>query len=391
MTNTILTPTAVTREALRVLHQKLTFLGSVNRQYDSSFAQSGAKIGDSLKIRLPNQYSVRTGVNMSAQDTTESSVTLQVATMKGVDLNFTSQDLTMSLDDFSKRILEPAMSVLASAVEADALQTMIKTVYQSTDNSAISLDQILDARRRLGDALAPEENRTMLLSPKDMVGAVSAMKTYFNDSKELSAQYRKGYMGYAAGFDFAESTHLAKQARGAGASYQTDAATAQTGSTLVVDTGTGIIDVGSVITIDGVYRVHPETKVSTSELMRFVVTASGAGTVTSITISPAIVASGAYQNVSNAAANNKAITILGTANTDYGQGLAFHKDAFTFATADLVLPKGVDFAAREVMDGISMSLVRDFNISDRTLPARLDILYGFKAIRPELACRVATA
>lgn len=390
MANTILTPTAVTREALRILHQKLTFLGGVNRQYDSSFAVEGAKIGDSLKIRLPNQYTVRTGANMSAQDTVESSVTLQVATMKGVDLNFTSQDLTLSLDDFSKRILEPAMSVLASTVEADALQTMIKQVAQSTDNAAISLDQILDARRRLGDALAPEENRTMLLSPKDMVGAVSAMKTYFNDSKELSAQYRKGYMGYAAGFDFAESTHLAKQARGAGANYVTNGA-AQSGSTIISGTGTGLIDVGSVITIDGVYRVHPETKVSTGELMRFVVTATNATNATLITISPSLIATGATQNVSNVAATAKAITILGTASTDYGQGLAFHKDAFTFATADLVLPKGVDFAAREVMDGISMSLVRDFNISDRTMPARLDILYGFKCIRPELACRVATA
>jgi len=125
--------------------------------------------------------------------------------------------------------------------------------------------------------------------------------------------------------------------------------------------------------------------------MRFVVTATNATNATLITISPSLIATGATQNVSNVAATAKAITILGTASTDYGQGLAFHKDAFTFATADLVLPKGVDFAAREVMDGISMSLVRDFNISDRTMPARLDILYGFKCIRPELACRVATA
>jgi len=216
------------------------------------------------------------------------------------------------------------------------------------------------------------------------------MKTYFNDSKELSNQYRKGYMGYAAGFDFAETTHLAKQARGAGAGYLTNGAT-QSGSSIITDTGTGLIDVGSVITFAGVYRVHPETKVSTGELMRFVVTATNATNATLVTISPALVATGAYQNVSNTIADNSAITILGTANTDYGQGLAFHKDAFTFATADSVLPKGVDFAAREVMDGISMSLVRDFNITDRTLPARLDILYGFKAIRPELAVRVATA
>jgi len=117
MANSLLTPTAVTREALRILHSKLNFIGSIVREYDDSFAKSGAKIGDSLKIRLPNQYTVRSGATLAAQDTNESSVTLQVATQKGVDLNFTSVDLTLSLDDFSKRILEPAMSVLAANID----------------------------------------------------------------------------------------------------------------------------------------------------------------------------------------------------------------------------------------------------------------------------------
>lgn len=391
MANTILTPTAVTREALRVLHQKCTFLSNINRQYDSSFAKEGAKEGDSLKIRLPNQYTVRTGLNMAAQDTTESSTTLQVSTVKGVDLNFSSSDLTLSLDDFSKRIIDPAMSVLAAAIEADCLQTMIKQVWQSTTNSAITMQQVLYARQKLQDALAPPDNRVCLLSSRDSAVLVNDLKGNFNDSKSISKQYIDGYMTRMGGMDFYESTHLANQARGAGASYQTNSATAQTGSTLVVDTGTGLIDVGSIITIDGVYRVHPETKVDTGVLQQFVVTATNATNATSITISPAIVASGATQNVTNGAADNKAITILGTAGTNYGQSLVFHKDAFTFATADLVLPTGTDFAAREVMDGISMSIVRDFNIADRTFPARVDVLYGFKAIRPELACRIASA
>jgi hypothetical protein len=126
----------VTREALRILHQKLNFVGSIVREYDDSFAKSGAKIGDTLKIRLPNQYTVRSGATLSAQDTTESSVSLQVATQKGVDLNFTSVDLTLSLDDFSKRILDPAMSVLAANVEADAM-SMYKDVYQSCGTAAL--------------------------------------------------------------------------------------------------------------------------------------------------------------------------------------------------------------------------------------------------------------
>jgi hypothetical protein len=121
MANTLLTPTQVTREALRVLHQKLRFVGTINRQYDDSFAKKGAKAGETLKIRLPNQYTVRSGATLSTQDTTESSVTLQVSTQKGVDLNFSSNELTLSLDDFSKRILKPAMAVLAASIEADAL------------------------------------------------------------------------------------------------------------------------------------------------------------------------------------------------------------------------------------------------------------------------------
>ena len=159
MADTLLTPTAVTRKSLMILHQKLTFVGSINRQYDNSFAKSGAKIGDSLKIRLPNEYTVRSGATLSAQDTTETSTTLQVATQKGVDLNFTSVDLTLSMDDFASRILEPAMSVLAANIEADAL-TMRNDVYNIVDNDAAALTfkNIMQARQALNDNLAPPDN-----------------------------------------------------------------------------------------------------------------------------------------------------------------------------------------------------------------------------------------
>lgn len=148
MSNTILTPTAVTREALRILHQKLAFIGTVNRQYDDQYAKTGAKIGSSLKIRLPNQYTVRSGATLNAQDVSESSVTLNVATQKGVDINFTSAELTLSMDDFSKRILEPAMAVLAAAIESDAL-SMYKQVYNEVSDvgATITLADVLAAGR----------------------------------------------------------------------------------------------------------------------------------------------------------------------------------------------------------------------------------------------------
>ena len=391
--NTILTPDMITREALRILHQKLTFVGSINRQYDSSFAQSGAKIGDTLRIRLPNQYTVRTGATIGVQNTTETKVDLAVSTQKGVDMNFTSAELTLDLDDFSRRILEPAMAVLASNIEADALGTMYKDVYNTVNNvsSAITYANILAGRRKLQDNLTPDGDRTALLTSNDMANLVSAFSTLFNAAPEISRQYREGMVGKAAGFDFMETSHLTNFQNGArvATTYLTNSATAQTGSSLIVDTGTGAMVVGDVFTIADVFAVHPETKVSTGILQQFVVTEAYAGGGGTISISPQIIASGARQNVSNGAADNKALTFVGAASSTYGQSMVYHKDAFTFATADLVMPKGVDFAAREVYDGVSIRVVRQYDINNDAFPCRLDVLYGYKTIRAQLAARIA--
>jgi len=386
MANTILTPTAVTREALRILHQKLNFVGAITRDYDDSYAKTGAKIGDSLKIRLPNQYTVRSGATLSAQDTTESSVTLQVATQKGVDLNFTSVDLTLSLDDFSKRILDPAMSVLAANIEADALH-MYKDVYQSVWNgaAAATYNKALDCRVLLNRSLAPFSERTALMDSVGMADLVKDTKTLFQDDASIAKQYKEGYMGRAAGFDWAENTMMPAHTRGgSNGAYLVNGAS-QTGSTLTVDTGANAPSQGDIITIAGVYSVHPETKVSTGVLQQFVI-GSGAST-TSFPISPAIVTSGATQNVSGSPADNAAVTFAGTASTAVQTGLMFQKGAFAFATADLVMPSGVDFSAREVMDGISIRVVRQYDINNDKFPCRLDVLYGYKTLRAQLAAR----
>lgn len=389
MANTILTPTAVTREALRILHQKLNFVGSIKRDYDDSFAKSGAKIGDSLKIRMPNQYTVRTGATLSAQDTTESSVTLQVATQKGVDLNFTSTDLTLSLDDFSKRVLDPAMSVLAANIEADAMN-MYKDVYNSVWNggSAATYNKVLDGRVILQRSLAPSNARTANLNPLDMADLVKDTKTLFQDQGQISKQYKEGYMGRAAGFDFVENTMWAAHTRGDAASYVCNTSTGITSGsgTIPLSGGTGTIKQGDVFTIAGVYSVHPETKVSTGILQQFVATADG---TTSVTVYPVPVTSGATQNVTIVSAGaSKAVTVAGTASTAVGTSMLYHEEAFAFATADLVMPQGVDFSAREVMDGISMRIVRQYDINNDKFPTRLDVLYGYKTLRPQFACRV---
>jgi len=388
MANTILTATAVTREALRVLHQKLNFVGSITREYDDSFARQGAKVGDTLKVRLPNQYVVRSGATLSAQDTTESSVDLKVQTQKGVDLNFTSVDLTLSLDDFSERVIEPAMSVLAATIEADAMN-MYKDVYNQVNNQGVAATfaKILQGRKILVDNLAPLASRTANLNTQDNVDLVDALKGLFNDRATIAKQHREGFMGRTAGFDFMENTLWPSHARSAANGAYLINGASQTGSTLTVDTGANAPAAGDVFTIAGVFRVHPETKQSTGILQQFVV---GAGaTITSWPIAPAIVTTGALQNVSGAPADNAAITIAGTASTNHGISMAYHKGAFAFATADMVMPRGVDFAAREVFDGVSMRIVRQYDINNDKFPCRLDVLYGFKTLRPQLACRLA--
>jgi len=387
MANAILTPTAVTREALRVLHQKLNFVGSITREYDDSFARQGAKVGDTLKVRLPNQYTVRTGSTLAAQDTTETSVDLKVQTQKGVDLNFTSVDLTLALDDFSERILEPAMAVLAANIEADAM-TMYRDVFNQVDNQgqAASFTKVLQGRKILVDNLAPLNGRTCNLNTQDNVDLVDALKGLFNDQGIIGKQNREGFMGRTAGFDFMENTLWPSHPRSAAAGYLVNGAS-QSGATLTVNTGTGIPAQGDVFTIAGVFRVHPETKQSTGLLQQFTVGASA--TTTSFPISPAIVTTGATQNVSASPANGAAVTFAGTASTNYGISMAYQKGAFAFASADMVMPRGVDFAAREAFDGVSMRIVRQYDINNDKFPCRLDVLYGFKTIRPQLACRLA--
>ncbi|NSX16931.1 hypothetical protein HTY52_22830 [Cupriavidus taiwanensis] len=395
MANAILTPTAVTRKALAILHQKLNFIGSINRQYDDSYAIAGAKIGDTLKVRLPNQYTIRNGKTLATQDTTETSVSIQMATQKGVDVNFSSAELTLTLDDFADRVLEPAMAVLAANVEADAFN-MALDVYNAVNNigSAITLNKALAARKLLVDNLAPGNMRTLILNTQDNLDLVDGLKGLFQDSTEIAKQYREGKVGRTAGFgDIYENTLLPSQTTGTAASatgYTVNGAVTANGSTTVVlAAGATTFKKGDVFTVAGCNRVHPETKADTGVLQQFVVTADYAGGAGTLSFAPAIYTSTGAQNVVAAGmANGAALTKVGGASAVYKPSLAFHKDAFAFVTADLVMPKGVDFAAREVYDGVSMRIVRQYDINNDNLPCRIDVLYGYKTIRAQLAARI---
>jgi len=302
----------------------------------------------------------------------------------------------MSLDDFSDRVIEPAMSVLAATMEADAM-SMYKEVSNQVNNhaTAATFAKVLQGRKILVDNLAPLASRTCNLNTQDNVDLVDALKGLFNDKANLSKQYREGFMGRTAGFDFMENTLWPSHTVGTKAGTPLTNGAGQTGASLVSDGWTAsntVLKKGDVFTIAGVFRVHPETKAATGILQQFVAaadgTADGSGNLT-IAISPSIVTSGALQNVSGSPGDNVAITVAGTASTAHGISLGYHKSAFAFATADMVMPRGVDFSAREVFDGVSMRIVRQYDINNDKFPCRLDVLYGYKTLRPQLAVRYA--
>lgn len=407
-TNTFLTPTMITRKALMVLHNKLTFIGNINRDYDDQFAKNGAKVGSSLNIRLPARYTYRRGAQLAPQNTADEQTTLKITSQGGVDMDFTSTDLTLSIDDFSERYIEPAMAVMASNMEADALSmfSSVNSLVGTPGTPPNLLATYLQAKGKLDDALAPQDNkRSVHITTDANVAIVDALKGLFQDSQEISTQYREGKMGRTAGFDWYQNPLMPTFTNGDNPSGATVSGANQSGSVLTLTgfTNGQTIVAGTVFTIAGVYRVHPETKQLTNKLHQFVVTTTtvAGGASVALPIAPAINiattgVNAAQQNVNALPASGAAIAWASGAGPTNGvyvaspQLLAFHRDAFTFATADLVLPKGVDFASRQVMDGISMRIVRQYDINNDAFPCRLDVLYGYQAIRPQLACRIAS-
>lgn len=412
MANSILTPTMITREALRVLHQKLNFIGNVNRQYDDRFAQTGAKIGTSLNIRMPSKYTVRTGATLSAQDHIERSTPLSVSTQYGVDVSFTSVELTMSLDDFSKRIIRPAMAQLAAKIEGDCLASAYKLVANytnATTDGLITYKRFQQNGQKLTEQLAPVSDRAAILSPPSTVEFLDATKALFQASQNLGQQFREGKLLRTGGFDVYENTLLPSHTTGSlagspltngtalGTSTTANSWVSQTDLSVDGATSTTTLKAGDIITLSGVYGVHPETKSNTGKLATFVVqsdvTLTTAATAYTVTVKPGLIygSGNAFQNCAlSGVANtdNLTVTRVGAVSSAFGQDLFFHEDAFVFATADLEdVSKYGAWGARESMDGISMRIARQYAISSDTVPCRIDILWGFAGLYPELASR----
>lgn len=410
MSNTLKFIDMVAREAQSIAHEKASFIGTTDLQYDDSFGKKGAKIGSTLRVRKPNEYSRRQGSRvMDVQDQDEATQTITVATQDGVDMRFNSAELTLDTDSvsdvaaFSKRYIEPAVSVLVSGIESDYLAFTTKQTYNVAGTAGTAINSLVApgaARAKLNQGLAPKDNRQIQMDSVTMGGLVNGVAAYFNPSNAVASQYREGMIARTAMADYYENERIWTLTN-------TDDVTANTDAAALVTDGGNTIDmhtllpvakqtVGSVFTIAGVYACHPETKAAYRHLQQFVITEIGA---TTTTVSPSFHLTGARKNVCSStgadlattAFNAATLTFVGAASTSYAQPLMYHKEAFQFVTADLPLMDDALKCTRRVKDGLSLRCWMASDIRNDELLMRIDILYGMAALRPAWACRMIGA
>jgi hypothetical protein len=388
----------ITRKALEILENNLVLTRNVNRQYDDSFAVEGAKIGSTLRIRLPDRALVTDGAALQVQADNEQFTTLAVSTQKHIGVNFTSAELTMQLDDFAERVLKPRISQLASSIDADvansykAIGNSVGTPGTTPSTSLV----LLQAQQKLNENAAVMSPRYATVNPAANAGLVEGMKGLFNPTDTISKQFKNGMMGLGVlGYEEVNMSQSIKQHTNGDwgtAITVTSTVTTEGATTLGISfTGSNKTwNVGDVFTIADVFAANPQTRESTGSLQQFTVTAAAIGSSTAtLSISPALFSAGqALATVVALPIAGKTVTMLGNALGQYAQNLVYHKDAITFATADLLMPQGVDMASRQVHNGISMRIVRQYDINNDRLPCRIDVLYGFSTIRPQMACRI---
>ncbi len=412
MPNALITSSIITSESLRILHNESAFLGNINTEFEDEFAQKGRKAGSTVNVRRPVQYTVRSGATANIQDVNETTVPVTMEPEFGIDWAFSDYDLTLSIDKFSERYLRPAMSQLASQLDLRIGQRLYRQVgnFAGTPGTTISTAaNALNAGVLLDNWACPRDNRrTFALTPLANAALVGGMSGLFNDQRTQSDQIKDGMMKTNLGMNFQMSQNLPNHTVGplggtplvnganqgiinSGATDNPYSAT----TALVTDAWTAAaalrLNEGDVFTIAGVFAVNPESKQSTGTLQQFVVRAAASSDASgnlTVTIAPAIIAGGAYQNVTARPADNAAITVLtGAANTTYTQNLLYHKDAVTLVTADMEVPKGMDMADQRSFEGVSLRFVRGFDIVNNRRICRFDILAGYGILRPEWAAR----
>lgn len=393
MTQTIATIDMITKESQLVLHEALSFIPTINRSFDDSFGKVGAKIGDSLRVRLPARGTVRTGRAMSVQDVEDESVSLTVATQKGVDLHFTSAEMALGIDYISERYLVPNIKNLVSQVEADVINGVTKlvpTVAGSAGTAMTDLSGLGVARAYLNGQGAPMSDRSIMMDSIQMASVVNGMKAQFFDPEAGKKAQREGYYGRLAMGDLYENEKLWTMTNAGDVSTTLDTYTITNGDAdITVAAMSAAPTQGMVFTIAGVYACHPETKANLGYLKQW---AAGTGsTATNLVVQGGIYTSGAKQNCVASNTTTAAVEFVGTATGSYRQGLMYNKNAFAFVTADLPLMGGADKCGRMTQDGISVRVWQDGDIRNDELLTRIDILYGYQCIRPEYATRLIGA
>lgn len=389
--NSVLTPSLISKETLVMLENNLVAAGKVNRQFENQFV----KIGSTLTVRKPNRFKVTSGPGLSIQDVVEPSVSITISNQKHVDFQFSNQELTLVIEEFSERYLKPAAAELANQLDYDVISNFTSVFNEVGTPGTIPANfaALGAVGQRMDEGGVPQDGRTLMLNPAAYWSLANGLTGLFVQS--VSEPALKGFLAKIANFEIYLDQNVQNQTVGAYAGTPVVNGAGQTGSSLITNGWTasisGLLNVGDVFTVAGVFAVNPKSRQSTGSLQNFVVTAAaasdGSGNST-LSIYPAIVTSGAYQTVSNSPATGASITVKGTASTSYAQNLGFVKDAFGLVTVPLELPEGVDFKARQEYKGISMAIIRAFDIQNYVFPCRIDILYGTTAYYPELAVRL---
>jgi hypothetical protein len=382
-----------------LLENNLVMAGKVNRSYDDKFAQSGAKVGYSVQVRKPNRFVGTTGPNLNIENINETMVPVVLDTQFHVDFTFPSADLTMIVDDFSERYIKPAMATIANKIDFDCAN-LASTVANTTGTAGTTpsnISALLNAGTRLDLEACPRDgNRNVVWDPATNGSMVQAAAGLFNAPRPISEQYGSGMFVPALGFDIGMDQNIRTYTTGTRTNGTVSGA-GQTGSTLLV-TGLGAgatIAAGDVFTVAAVSSVNPQNRQSTGNLRQFTsltaVTADGSGNAT-LSIFPAINTAASnqqYQTVTAGPAAGAVVTWDTAASTSYTANLAFHKDAFVLATADLEdMSQYGAWGGRRNHKGISMRITRQYAIGTDTVPCRIDVLYGVRPIYNELACRI---
>ena len=400
-TNVQLKIDQITREALRILVNMLSFTKHVNREYDSSFAVEGAKIGDTLRIRKPSRYKGRTGDTLSTEDHVEKKTNLVLDTLFGVDAEWTSKEMTLEMDDFARRHLIPAMATIANKIDYDGLGQYKNVANQigTPGTTPATALVILQVGQRLSEEACPKDMlRTLVVNPDTEATIIDALKGIFNPAGTISAQFTEGNMGKALGFKWSMDQNVRSHTVGTHTTSSTPLVNgaSQSGESLITDgwqASTAILKAGDIVTIANVNAVNPQNRDLTgSGVRQFTVTADvssdGAGNATLPIFPPLYDSDHQFATVDSLPANDAALTMTGTEDASYPINMAFHRDAFVLGTADLLVPQGTHSAHAENYEGISMRIVQDFDIQTNKFITRIDVLYGWATVYGELACRL---